>query len=423
MPQSKGFARHALIYIGSAGLNAFVPFLVLPWLARWLGPDGFGTMGTFMAMVNIAAVLAGLSVHGRISVSYFKEGPQTLPPQVGACFGVLAITALPLLAGLLVAGRQIAEVTTVATPWLWCVWLAACGQFVVMVSLAVWQVRRSPLRYALTQVGFTLAWAALSLMLIGFADLGWPGRAAGQAAAAGGTALVCVVYLTRLNLVDWNPKRWPMKSALQFGLPLLPHSLAAVTMTSVDRFTLTGMVGANSAGHYFAAFQIAALLSVTAAAVNQAWVPWMYRRLADGGQTASRSVVRVTYVLYGILLGASMVMAVFSDELVRLLVGPAFAPAAPLLALLAPAAALAGMYYFVTGYLFYAGRTGTLSAITLLCATSQIVLTVVLVRNDGSRGAALAALASMLLYWAATALVANRVRPMPWLASLARERS
>lgn len=411
----KGLAGDALLYLASAATNALVPFLVLPLLARWLGPEGFGVVGTFMALVNAAAVVFGLSVHGRISVVFFRDGPQALPTEVGACFGVLALTALPMLALMLGFRSLLSALTGVDAGWLWTIWVAACGQFAVMIALAVWQVMRSPGRYAATQIGFSLAWGLVSLALVCYTDLGWKGRALGQAAGAATAAVACAFALSVRRLVDWHPSRWKLGPSLSFGLPLLPHSLSAIAMSSVDRLVLGSRVGSEAAGHYFLGFQIAALLSVMASAINQAWVPWMYQRLSLRTEEAQQEVVRITYRLYLLLLGGAALLAVSAPTTVRLIGGPAFASSAPLLAVLAPAAAFTGMYYFVAGYLFYNQRTGTLSIITVCCAALQVVLTLLLSGPYGALGVACATLCAATVYWAVTAATAQSIHPMPWM--------
>ena len=414
----KGAARNSLFYIGAAGANAVIPFLLLPLLTRWLGPQDFGMVGTLMATINVAAILVGLSTHGLISVAYFRDGPESMPRQVGASIGVLLITGVPVLLLLLLLAPWIAASVGISARWLWVVWISACGQFVVVLTLAVWQARQQVVHYAVTQIGFTVIWACLSVLFIGGWGMGWEGRALGQAIASVIAIAVSLVVLTRRGFLDWNVRRWPVRGALGFGLPLLPHAFAAVVMSTVDRFALTRGAGPTTTGHYFAAVQMAALLTMAASALNQAWVPWMYSRLARADQSAKAELVGATYFIYALLLVGAAVMAVGAPTLVRLVAGPKFTGSAELLRYLAPAAAFIGMYYCATGYLFYAGRTGVLSAITVSAALLQIVMTFSLIGPFGARGVAMATLLSSFLYWLATAVVANRVMPMPWFGRL-----
>jgi O-antigen/teichoic acid export membrane protein len=407
--------RDAIIYMGAAALNALAPFMLVPVLTRWLGPEGFGVVGGFMAMVNVGAVVVGLSTHGQISVAYFRDGAATLAGTVGAALAVMALTGLPLLVLLLSVGETIEVATGVTSGWLWTAWTSACGQFVVMVTLAVRQVRGEVWQYGTTQISYTLLWVTLTLLLVGFVGMGWQGRALGQAAAALVAIGACLVLLTRSGNLTWKIREWPLSSVLRFGLPLLPHSLAAIALSTVDRFALSSNAGVNATGQYFAAFQIAFVLTAAATALNQAWLPWMYARLARREAAAKGEIVRVTYLMYGFLLGAALLMVLGKTPLVHAVAGAQFVSSANLLSYLAPAAAFGGMYFFVTGYLFYAGRTGLLSTITVTVAVVQLALIIWLVQEGGATGVAQAVLFSSVLYWAITAIAANRVIPMPWL--------
>jgi O-antigen/teichoic acid export membrane protein len=221
--------------------------------------------------------------------------------------------------------------------------------------------------------------------------------------------------LSRSGLIDWRPGIVAFRNALRFGAPLLPHSLAAVAMSTIDRFALSGSVGTSATGEYFAAFQIAALLTVASGAVNQAWTPWLYGRLARKTEDARHEIVRTTWVLCVALLLGGCAMAIAAPFIVHIVAGARFASAGSLLVFLAPAAAFRAMYYFVTGYLFYSGRTGVLSTITAIAACLQAALTFALVRSYGAPGVAFASLVSSILYFFMTAIAANRVMPMPWL--------
>jgi O-antigen/teichoic acid export membrane protein len=407
-------ASSSAIYMGSAALNAAVPFVVLPLLARWLGPAAFGVVGSYLALVNICTVLAGLGTHGVISVVHFKQDPRAVPAHVVAALRLLLASALPLIALLWLFGAPLERATAVPAAWIWTAGRAATGQFVVTLALAVLQARGQALQFGALQVSLTLGWGLLSLLFIGGLGLGWTGRVLGQLAAVAAAAALALWWLGRDCSLRAGSGPAPLAALLRFGVPLLPHSLAAVAMASADRLLLGGLAGAQASGQYFAAFQIAAVLTVAAAGLNQAWVPWLYRRLAAPDDVGAREVVRATYAIYGLLLGGAALLALSAAWLVPLIAGAQYRAAAALLPWLAPAAAMSGMYYFVTNYLFYAGRTGLLSGITVGCSVLQLALMLWLIPRWGAQGAAAAVLASATLYWLAVWIAAQRVWPMPW---------
>jgi O-antigen/teichoic acid export membrane protein len=407
--------RATLIYLAAAATSAAVPFVVLPLLARWLGPAAFGVVGNYLALVNIAVVLAGLSVHGIISVVYFRDGSAAVPAYLRGAMRLLLLTTLPLLLVLIAAAGFLERVTSIPSSWLWSIVAVAAGQFGISLGLAVFQAREQAARYGAIQVGLALGWGMLSLTLAGWLGFGWESRAIAQVVAVSLAFAVATGLLAREGLIQRRGPSVDVAVLLRFGLPLVPHSLASTLMSSADRLVLTGVGGADVAGQYFAAFQIAAVLTVGAAAVNQAWVPWLYRRLASPSLQGQRQIVRTTYLIDVALLAGAGVLAMTAAWLLPWIAGPAYEPAAPLLRWLAPAAAFSGMYYFVTNYLFYAGRTGLLSSITVCCSALQLALMVWLVPAWGAEGAAVSVMVGAVSYWLATWAAAHHVSPMPWL--------
>lgn len=405
----------AAVYIGASIIGAIVPFLILPLMTRWLGPADYGVVAGYLALVNVAILLVGLSTHGIVSVVYYRDGPGRMPPQVGACFGVLAMMSLPVLLGLYGGAGLIENRIGVSREWLWTVWMAACGQFIALIAMAVWQTLRMPFRFAMTQLGFSLTTAITSVWLVGVSGFGWEGRALGQAAGGGAIALACALTLTVTRNVNWSPVARNMRSTLQFGIGLLPHAAGAVTMASVDRFALGAYTSNATTGQYFAAFQIASIITAVAAAFNAAWNPWLYERLARDTPAAKRQVVIGTYGVGGLFIAGALVMALFGPLIVRIVAGPGYEMAGELLRILAPAAAFGACYYLVSGYYFYTERTGRLSIVTTTIAAVQIGLSFWLGSVAGANGVAVATLVSGGMYFFIAWATAQRIAPMPWM--------
>ncbi len=284
--QRRGLAQQALIYVTAAGVNALGPFLMLPLLTRWLGPQGFGFVGTFLASVSFGTAIVGLSTQSQINVSYYRDGHAAMVRDVGASFAVASGMVALMAMVILTIPEQVAAFIGLPPEWLWAVCVCAFGQFVLILTLTVWQSRQMAWHYGATQIGFTVLWMIAAIVLIGIWDMDWRGRVVAQVVAAALVVAVCLTLLTRGGDIRWRAREWPVGSALRFGMSLLPHSLGAIAMTTVDRLALSRAVGSETVGFYFTAFQITTVLSVGTAALNQAWIPWMYARLARNDTSA-----------------------------------------------------------------------------------------------------------------------------------------
>ena len=64
--------------------------------------------------------------------------------------------------------------------------------------------------------------------------------------------------------------------ALKISLPMIPHSLAMVVLTQIDRLMIIKYIGNSEAGIYSFGFSYAILLMLFSNAVLQAFQPWVY---------------------------------------------------------------------------------------------------------------------------------------------------
>lgn len=400
------FSSQALVYIGAAALNALVPFLLLPFLARWLGPADFGIAATFAAIVSVLGTVIGLNVHGLVSVAFFRDGEQAMARQIAATLAIVAGmgTAAFLLIGLF--ADDLTRMTGISARWLPAIVAAAVGQFVIATGLTTAQTVRRPWIYGSIQLGYGCAFALLTVVLVGIGGWGWQGRILAQALAAFALAATAVAWMALGRRIAWQDLGASCRKAFSFGVPLMPHAIAAVVMASSDRFILSAHAGAASVGEYFLAFQLASLLLILATAINQAWLPWLYARLARDDEEARRQIRRALLAVLIVLAGAAAIMALLAPFLIPLAGGERYADAMRPLQLLAPGLAGQAFYMFVSGFLFYEHRTGLLSAISVTVACVQIALLLALVRF-GPAGVAAAQGLTGIIYAAATAVAAR----------------
>jgi O-antigen/teichoic acid export membrane protein len=315
----------------------------------------------------------------------------------------------------LLASDVIAEATGVTRQWQWTIVVAAAGKFALALTLTVWQVQGFALRYGAWQIAASTLIIGSTLLLVGWAGMGWEGYAVAHSVAAAALGAAGLALVARSGLLSLRFRRDHFREALRFGLPLVPHTLAGVAMATMDRLILAGIVGPGETGRYFVGIQISSVLVLFGAAVNQAWVPWLFGHLSNGDPAARAKVVVATYALFGVFAAGAAVLVVSGPFLVKILAGEQYLAAAALLPILCPAAALTGMYYLVGNYFMYAKRTALLSLLTITAAIVQAALTLALAMSWGTAGVAFATLASAALYLVLTWYVASRLVPMPWL--------
>lgn len=411
---SKGLLAKAGSYVISSGLNSAVPFLLMPVFTRYLTPSDMGVVAMYQSTLNIFAIIIELSLPSAVSVRYFNREGIDLPVYTGTGWILVAAsTVLCSLFALLVA-PWLEEYIDLPLHWVLIAIFSAMWAVGIQLRLRVWQMEGRVGNYALLQNGYTLAIMAVSILLVVVMAFGWEGRAMGQFLSTAGLGIgICLFLLKRGDVkIRWNATY--AREILAFGLPLIPHGLGAVAIVFAGRVVLNTMAGLHDVGLYTVASQLTFIIALIATAFNQAYAPWLFRRLSEGDACPRRRIVMATYAYFVIAALGAAVFSWVGAWAIDFYLGPGYSDAFRFVPWLAYSAAFTGMYYMVTNYLFHNRKTGRLAALTLIVGGLSIPLSMLLIKLNGAVGAAQAVCAANFVMFICTWVMAARVEPMPW---------
>jgi O-antigen/teichoic acid export membrane protein len=417
-----GLLRATGMYAVASGVNAAIPFLLLPILTRVLSEADYGSVAMFASVMAFASSFTGLSVHGAIAVRFFDRDQARMADYITSCLAILLVSTLVALATVAVLMGPMERLTDL--PWRWIVIAVAVSgaQFVLQLRLALWQVAGEPLKYVSLQITQTMLNVGLSLLLVVWAGWMWRGRTGGQSLGILAASLVAMVSLHRGGWLRGRVNRADVTDAMRFGIPLIPHAIGAFLIGMVDRFMITNIVGVAETGVYLVGVQVAMMLALLTEAFNRAWVPWLFGELKIADDARRVRVVRFTYAYFALVLLVAIVIGLVAPTLLGVLVGERFRRAADVILYLAIGQAFVGMYYMVTNYLFYTSRTALLASVTLTSGFVNVLLSYYLIHARQAIGAAQSFMITQVLVFAGTWFLAHRVHPMPWRAALGASR-
>ena len=421
--RASAMSRSALIYMIANVANAAVPFLLLPILTRVLSPLDYGLVAMFGLTLNALNAIVGLNAGSAVTVRYFRLPPERLRVYVGNTLFILFGSTLMVLVGVIAIGQQASAVTQLPLPYLGWAILASVCQFMTALRLTLWQVSGKAKRYGMFQVVQSIVNAVGSLVLVLLLHLSWQGRIFAQTATGAIFATLAIASLIRARAISFSFNADDLTDALRFGVPLIPHIGGALLIAAADRVLIAHMLSLADAGIYVVGAQIGLALSLLTDAFNRAYAPWMYSELAKGDPERDRAIVRGTYVYCGVVLLLALAIGAFAPIVVSFCVGPKFAAASSLVLFISLGYAFGGMYYMVTNYVFYTGKTGRLALVTLSAGVFNVCVTYLLIRQNGLVGAAQGFALSQLALFGGTWWLAQRSRPMPWLSPWAMKKT
>lgn len=409
----------ALVYVVANGVSAGLPFLMMPVLTRVMAPAEYGLAAMFGVMVAVFTALAGVNTHGAVGMRYFDRAGMDFPRFVAGSLVILAGSTVAVLAAVWALAPWLERWTQLPLAWLLVAVLVAAAQFVLQVQLTIWQSAGEAWKFGALRIAQAVLDAIASLGLVLLLRQGWEGRAGGVALANAAVAVIAFGLLFAGRWVRFPAAREDVRNALRFGLPLVPHIASGLVLSMFDRFLIGNTLGMASVGIYMVAVQVGMAMGMVTDAFNRAFAPWLVETIKQNDGARDLRIVRFTYAYYAALLAAALLAGLCAEPLLQLLAGEGYAAAAPAILYVALGYAFGGMYFMVTNYVFYVGRTGSLAAVTFLAGTVNVLLALWLVPVNGLVGAAQAALLGKVVLFLGTWWLSHRCRPMPWGRALA----
>jgi O-antigen/teichoic acid export membrane protein len=403
----------AAVYLVANLVSAGVPFLLLPLLTRLLTPSEYGEVVNYFLLVSACSAVAGLNVHGAVGVAWFRHERADMPYYVGSALAVGVLSSLAV-AALLAVGLATYVPLGLAPSWGAAAAIAAGCNVLLQCRLVLWQNQHKPLPMAVLQILSSICNVGLSLLAVLWLGWGGLGRNAGAAAASVLMAMVAVALLWSSGLARPALRRRDMAGLFAFGVPLMPHALAGVLLSSADRFVVSAQMGSEALGVYGAGAQLGAVMAILADAFSKAFGPWMYERLAARRAQDELRAVGAVYASAPALLliaaGAGALLLLAGS----MLLGPDYAAALELLPWFMLGGAFTGMYLAVSGLYYFHGRTALLSSISVPAALLGAACTFAFVTRFGLTGAAAGYATTQLLLAGVAWFVATRSFDLPW---------
>lgn len=410
----RGLLGKAGAYIIGTGLNSAIPFLLLPVFTHFLSPAEMGNVAMFQSVLAILSIIVTMYLPGATSVRYFKREGVDLSVFMGT--GVLlsfGISFATFGIGYLIRDFLF-QTTNLSFQIFFLTTICAFCQVILSLQLKLFQMRGEAVKFSISQNLNTILIMAVSIILV--ITSGWEGRIWGQFIAMLLTGIAIISWLSINGTIRIAWRREYVVDLLRFGLPLVPHGLGAVATVFATRLVLKTMTDMHEVGLYMVAAQLASTLTIVASAFNQAYAPWLYRRLATPYNFLERRrIVKNTYWSFGAIIFAAGIFIALAPAGIRIFLSSDYIGLHKYIPWLAAGSAFNCMYFLVTNYLFYHQKTGRLATASVTLGGFGVILSIFLIRHFGSVGAAQAFMVTNGLLFLATWWLAIKVEPMPWL--------
>ena len=405
---SRSVLRGALALISTQPLTWAATFFATVFVPRLLGAEGLGHYSVALTLSGVVGMAATLGVP-----DYLRRRIATHPTEShadrGAALILLAAVACGAAVVLGAAAPALAQLLPTALPNPLLVQIVLAGMIVTVVQNVVFAVLVGTERHR-AFAWFNAAGVALSAVM-GVAVLALGADLIGYAvamAAAYGLVFAASWHAAglRLERAAFSPARW--RALVRGGLPFLGWQLAMRVRNQIDVALVGSALGAQAAGWLAGAYRVIYVPSFVPNLLATPLLPALARCAQEGTREELADALRrsVSAVLL-LTVPMSALTAALAPSIPGLLGwGEDFAPAAPLITILALAQPIAGVDIILGTTLFALGRERRWLLVGVAAAVYNPALNLLAIPlfdrliGHGALGAALVELTTELVMFA-----------------------
>ncbi|MBP2623962.1 oligosaccharide flippase family protein [Streptococcus oricebi] len=392
MSEKASVKRAGLGYVIGNYFIRGIGFLTLPIFSRLMSTEDFGIYNTYLSYETILFVFVGLALHTSYKNAFVKFENSFNEYVSNTILLSIINTLFFLVLGLLVSWiypklTLIYMVLLVIHAFATAI-ITDYNSYVSLYFKSGSYVKMS----SANAIGNILL--SLILILTVFKGDRSMGRIVGTVLPTLIIALILIFHFFKSRRPTL--KREHTRFALNYSIPLIPHGISQVILSSVDRIMIANMVGNAEAGIYSFAYTIYSLVAVTFSSLDQVWAPWFYRQYKKGDKTLIR--LRASQYAWAMGIFTALIILV-SPEIILIVGSETYRESSYIVIPIVIGGYFSFLYTLPAIIEYYFEKTKYIAGSTLLAALVNIALNYFCIISFGYQAAAYTTLVTYALYF------------------------
>ena len=405
--------KNSSIYTLASFSNAVIPFLLLPILTQYLTTLDYGIITMFVTVVAFLLPLVGFNLDAAVTRRYYSKDTDL---SIFLWNSLLIFFTMSLFCFILFYFFKdtIGFYTDIPENWVLMIPIVASATFLSNLALVLFQVREKPIKFATFQITQSILNVSLTAIFVIILLYDWTGRILSVIISTSIFSCISIFLILKNKDIKFIFNFSYIKNAISYGGGLIPHAIGGSLILLTNRFFLTKMVSIEESGLYGVANQICSIVPFITISFNNAYVPWLYKKLSLENEIEKIKIVKLTYTYFIAILIFVLIFYLTQPLLFNLFIGEEFHSAIQYSFWILIGFAFQGMYFMVTNYILYSEKTFTLAAITVVIGVLNIPLNYYLIDYYGELGAAISFAIIFFLYFIITWFISSKIFEMPW---------
>ena len=383
----KSFGKNTIFYIVSTIFLKGSSALLIPFYAYFLSTDQYGKLGIYNSVFQIFSLLIGLNLSSFIARKFHENMGLSWYTSIISFQSLLVISVISFI-----IGTELLFHIPISEEFYFGIIVA--GLYVIFNSrLSYLQAAEEGKKYAFLSTMRGVGVLIITVLLFTLInEEKHRGRYFAEVIVFGSSFLILLISQFskggfRINLKD-------IKEGVKFSLPLIPHNLGNVILTSADKFIIADLLTISSTGVYTFSYQIALVLQILSVTLLKSWTPMFFRNRA---QNRLGEITEITKIIIAISIMVATCMILFSDEVVSMIASKDYMMAKKIVPFVVMGYFFWLLYSFHVIFILEKKRTYIAGIITLIAALFNVGLNYLFIPKFGVVAAAITTCASYIL--------------------------
>lgn len=370
--------KASLWFVVCAVLQKGIGTITTPIFTRIMTPDEYGQFNVFGSWQGIISVFVTLNLNAGVFAQGVVKFAKERSVFVSALQGLCLLLCLLWSAVYLMAEdfwNHLFGLTTVQMLYmLLMIWLSAVWGFWSMTQRVDFLYRR----VVIISLVMSMLTPILGVVMVLNADDKVIARILS-------ILLVQLILYTGLFIRQmlqgktfFSAKYW--RYALAFNIPLIPHYLSGVVLSSSDRIMIQQMVSNEAAGIYSLGCSVAVVMSLFNGSLMQTLEPWLYRKISE---RQVKDIAPVAYTSFALIGALNILLIAFAPELVAVFAPPEYYEAIWIIPPVTMGGYFTFTYSFFATFEFYFEKTRFIAIATVAGAVVNLWLNYLLIPYFG----------------------------------------
>lgn len=369
--------KDSVIYLLGELISKAMPFLLLPYLSRKLGVEGYGELAYYQTFLGLFLIIISLSQEGAVARYFYFYGKRslTLIVATGYAYTVL-VGSIIVLSCWFVAKSELLVYLAIS----------AIFQSFLNVQLSVRQCQKQAISYILIQIfnGFLSVFLTIVFLEI------WDVELVEKRILAILISYILTFFVSYLFYTKAITKKKTFSSSqyklaffyiIGFGIPLLFHNVSGYLKGQLDRVFIYHHFSEFDLGLYAMGAQIASILMILIHSLNKAILPYLFEGLKNNS-IQLKQIHKLAMIALLFVPLPSIIMNFIPNHVITWLLGEQFLQTKYYISIFLASTMLVVPYLLLVNYLFYYGENKLIAICSILSTAIYILSLVFLSKTE-----------------------------------------